>query len=117
MHLSNNFISMISKSRFGGVNYRQICVQCFRAGFLTALDWKPRFVLDAGANVGLAARLFAALWPNATIVSLEPDRSNFAVLKLNAALAQNILPQNVSPLGGVSLQPPGTACESSVVVE
>lgn len=65
--------------------------------------------MDAGANVGLAARLFAALWPNATIVSLEPDRSNFAVLELNAALAQNILPQNVSLFNSACLQQPVTA--------
>lgn len=60
------------------------------------LDWDPRLVLDAGANVGLASRLFAALWPRARIISLEPDRANFAMLELNAAMAPSVEPQNVS---------------------
>jgi FkbM family methyltransferase len=39
-----------------------------------------RVVVDAGAHVGLAAAYFAASWPGATIVALEPDRENFSLL-------------------------------------
>jgi hypothetical protein len=37
----------------------------------------------AGANAGFSSMLFKLLWPNATVVSLEPDPSNFAMLKAN----------------------------------
>ena len=64
-------------------------------GFLLNLDWTPNYVLDAGANIGLASRIFAMLWPHAMIISLEPDADNFAMLELNAAMASNIRPNNV----------------------
>lgn len=59
------------------------------------LEWEPKFILDAGANIGLAARLFATLWPNSTIVALEPDHANFAMLQLNAAMTTTIIPKEV----------------------
>jgi FkbM family methyltransferase len=37
----------------------------------------------AGANVGFSTVLFKLLWPNATVVCLEPDAGNFAVLQRN----------------------------------
>ena len=37
----------------------------------------------AGANVGFSTVLFKLLWPDATVVSLEPDASNFALLQRN----------------------------------
>ncbi|KAL4857493.1 Glycosyltransferase family protein 64 protein C5 [Chlorella vulgaris] len=43
----------------------------------------PQYILDAGANAGFSSMLFKLLWPNATVVSLEPDPTNFAMLKAN----------------------------------
>lgn len=43
----------------------------------------PRFIVDAGANIGLAAVLFAARYPEATIVALEADPDNFRMLQEN----------------------------------
>lgn len=51
-----------------------------------------RAVLDAGANVGHASALFAAFWPAALVVSLEPQRGNYAMLRLNTAHFRNVLP-------------------------
>jgi hypothetical protein len=34
----------------------------------------------AGANAGYSTLLFTLLWPNATIVALEPDPANFGQL-------------------------------------
>jgi FkbM family methyltransferase len=42
-------------------------------------------VLDLGANVGLFAAFCRWRWPNASIVALEPDPDNFAVLRQTAA--------------------------------
>ena len=45
----------------------------------------PRSILDGGANVGFAAVYYAELYPEATVVAVEPDRENFAILKKNTA--------------------------------
>ena len=42
-------------------------------------------VVDAGANVGLAAVWFAHKYPGARIVALEPDPENAALLRLNTS--------------------------------
>lgn len=44
-----------------------------------------KYIFDLGANIGLAARYFAAKYPGCRILSVEPDRANFKLLKLNAA--------------------------------
>lgn len=46
---------------------------------------KPRFIVDAGANVGYASVRFAELYPEADIVAIEPDRENFEILQRNIA--------------------------------
>lgn len=59
--------------------------------FITQLgDWKPATVLDAGGNIGLASALFALLYPNATIVAVEPDPANFKMLELNTMRYGNV---------------------------
>jgi FkbM family methyltransferase len=45
----------------------------------------PRFIIDAGANVGYASVRFAELYPDADIVAVEPDRENFGLLQRNIA--------------------------------
>jgi FkbM family methyltransferase len=47
---------------------------------------KPvRTILDAGANTGFSAVYFAKRFPDATIVAVEPEASNFELLKHNTA--------------------------------
>jgi len=50
-----------------------------------AYDSIDHVIIDAGANIGLASVYFANLYPDAIIVSLEPDRSNFRLLEMNTA--------------------------------
>jgi FkbM family methyltransferase len=45
---------------------------------------KVRVVIDAGANIGDTACWYASKFPEAQIIALEPDPSNFAMLALNA---------------------------------
>jgi hypothetical protein len=65
--------------------------QIFRDHYLRALyslfpeDAAPKYILDAGANAGYATALFKLLWPDAIVVSLEPDPANFAQMRLNTA--------------------------------
>jgi FkbM family methyltransferase len=52
----------------------------------------PRTIVDAGANIGLTSVFFANKFPHATIVAVEPERSNFEMLKTNVAPYSNIVP-------------------------
>jgi|WetSurMetagenome_2_1015567.scaffolds.fasta_scaffold01106_2 FkbM family methyltransferase len=45
----------------------------------------PEVIIDAGANIGLAAIYFANKYPEAAIIALEPEESNFRLLKKNTA--------------------------------
>jgi FkbM family methyltransferase len=49
------------------------------------LTRKPEFILDLGANVGLAALAFAAHFPQAKIVCVEPHPETAALLRHNLA--------------------------------
>ena len=50
-------------------------------------------ILDAGGNIGLAAVWFACAFPSAVVVSVEPERHNFAVLTRNVAdLRRRVIP-------------------------
>jgi FkbM family methyltransferase len=43
----------------------------------------PRFIVDAGAYVGYASLSLANQYPNAKVVAIEPEASNFDVLSCN----------------------------------
>jgi FkbM family methyltransferase len=70
-------------------------VTVFRQVFLercyaVALGSQPRLVIDGGANIGLASVFFANRFPQAHIIAVEPEASNFEMLKYNAAPYANI---------------------------
>ena len=47
-------------------------------------DFKPRFIIDGGANVGYASVFFANRYPNVEkILAIEPEIENFTMLKYN----------------------------------
>ncbi len=52
----------------------------------------PAVIVDAGANVGLASVYFANRFPDAKIISIEPEQHNFELLKANTAPYPNIIP-------------------------
>ena len=51
---------------------------------------KPRTIIDAGANIGCASVFFANRYPDARIIAIEPDHSNFQMLQLNTSAFPNI---------------------------
>ena len=53
-------------------------------------DFHPAHILDLGANVGYASVCFAARWPTARILALEPSAQNFALLQRNIGGWPNI---------------------------
>ena len=41
-------------------------------------DHPPKLIIDAGANVGYSSLVFMSNYPSATIVAVEPDKTNCA---------------------------------------
>ncbi len=59
------------------------------------LDKKPylvdsKFIIDAGANIGFTAILFANWWPDSEIISIEPDLENYNLTLKNSVNYPNI---------------------------
>jgi FkbM family methyltransferase len=52
----------------------------------------PKFIVDAGANIGLTSVYFASRYPGATVVAIEPEPSNYRLLCRNASGYPNIVP-------------------------
>jgi FkbM family methyltransferase len=71
---------------------------------------KPEVIVDAGGYTGMSAAFFAHQYPEATIVAIEPDAENFALLKLNTSRFPNVHPVHAavwSESGVISLTDPG----------
>lgn len=49
------------------------------------LTHSPRVIVDAGANIGLATIFYANQYPGARIIALEPEASNYRMLRKNVA--------------------------------
>jgi len=47
--------------------------------------FQPSTILDLGSNIGVSVRLFRALFPQARIIAVEPDPSNFRRLQVNSS--------------------------------
>lgn len=54
----------------------------------------PRYIIDAGANIGLTSIFFANKYPDAIIISIEPDHENFEVLLANTKAYSQIVALN-----------------------
>lgn len=51
----------------------------------------PKVIIDAGANIGTSAIFFAEKYPNARIIAVEPEKSNFDLLLKNTSNYKNIV--------------------------
>lgn len=51
----------------------------------------PKTIIDAGANIGLASVYFANKFPDTKIIAIEPEESNFEILRKNVAPYSNII--------------------------
>lgn len=53
---------------------------------------EPRFIVDAGANIGLISAFLASRFPKARILALEIEPGNFALLRRNVQPYANVTP-------------------------
>jgi FkbM family methyltransferase len=69
-------------------------------------------IVDCGANVGMASVYFHSVFPEATIVAIEPEPGNFGILKSNCLAFPRITPVHAAVsdrAGAMRLANPGAA--------
>jgi len=64
----------------------------FERQYSLDLALHPKLIIDGGAHVGCATRFFASKYPDAIIFAIEPESTNFALLKGNVDGCRNVLP-------------------------
>jgi FkbM family methyltransferase len=72
-------------------SYRDVLIfktKCYTAEIP---EFAPRTIVDAGAHIGMSSILFARTYPNAKIVALEPEASNYAALLRNTKPYKNVI--------------------------
>jgi FkbM family methyltransferase len=69
--------------------YKQIFI---KEDYNFLVEKQPETIVDAGANIGLSSIYFANKYPDAKIIALEPEQSNFELLKRNVAPYSHIIP-------------------------
>lgn len=97
---STFFKSLDVKKNFGELDIRKSKsdIRVFKQIFLDQVyfffpeNFSPKTIIDAGANVGYSAVWFASKFPNAKILAIEPEKSNFKLLLKNSGLSKNIKP-------------------------
>jgi FkbM family methyltransferase len=58
--------------------------------YLAPYPTEPEIIVDAGANIGMATLFYAQKYPKAKILSIEPEDSNFEILKQNCGNLPNV---------------------------
>ena len=51
---------------------------------------KVNCIIDAGAHIGIASVMFADMYPEAKIIAIEPEKSNYNILKSNTKNLNNV---------------------------
>lgn len=57
-------------------------------------NFKPKFIIDAGANIGISSLYFNMKYPEASIIAIESEKSNYKLLCENISEIKNIKPIN-----------------------
>ncbi len=73
----------------------QIFTQIFlREELKIDLKKTPKTIIDGGANIGFASVYLKNKYPNATVYSVEPEKSNYEVLLKNTSFYNNMICYN-----------------------
>jgi FkbM family methyltransferase len=69
-----------------------VYMEIMRGEYDFDLPFQPKTIIDAGANIGVASIYFANKYPDAKIVAIEAEASNFDVLARNVKPYPSITP-------------------------
>lgn len=69
--------------RKGTTDYETFYQAIVHNQYLFNYPVKAKTIIDGGANVGLASIAFKSIFPEATIIAIEPDKENFEQLNKN----------------------------------
>ena len=58
------------------------------------INSNKKIIIDLGANIGIETLRFNYLFPNSKIISVEPDKENYEILKKNTNDNKNIITLN-----------------------
>ncbi len=95
-----------------GTSDRQVWADTFTGLYhLPLYEIAPATVLDLGANIGLTAAHYAALWPDARIVAVEMDAESAELARVNAPTV-TVLAHAVSATGGEGSYDPALRAEA-----
>jgi FkbM family methyltransferase len=61
-----------------------------RGNYRLPVDIKPKLIIDGGAYVGFSSIYFSLKYPQAKIIAVEPEGSNFEILEKNTRNFPNI---------------------------
>lgn len=69
----------------------RVLKQIFRRGDCEVdLDDPPKLIIDGGANAGYVSVYYAAAYPDAHIIAVEPDKENCEITRANCAAYPNV---------------------------
>ena len=103
-----------------------VALSCLGGEFNTLSTCFPKnsegLIIDAGGYIGTAAIALSKMYPNATIVTIEPSSDNFEILIKNINGHKNIYALNAALMpntivGGVDLMNRGTGNWGFTVIE
>lgn len=71
-------------------------IRCFEKVFIdgeyhSPFEMSPKVIVDAGANIGMATLYFASRNPEANILAVEPESTNFKMLQRNCEGLRNVV--------------------------
>jgi FkbM family methyltransferase len=79
----------------GNTSDRLVASQVFYTkDYDISTNFKPKVIIDCGANIGLASLYFKSKYPESTVIAIEPEINNFNLLVKNMANYSNFTAVN-----------------------
>ena len=77
-----------------GADYATFLEVMVKKDYQLPFAFSPKSIIDAGGNIGLTSIFLANKFPDAAIITIEPDNKNFKLLTDNTSPYKTITPLN-----------------------
>ncbi|RPG55690.1 MAG: FkbM family methyltransferase [Flavobacteriales bacterium TMED235] len=99
--ISSNKIHKINCKKFGEIYWRPkvdfgALSHLFKEEIHFNLNNKINCIFDLGANIGIESIRFRKFFPGAKIISIEPNKENYEILKKNLKNDNNLIHLNIA---------------------